>query len=109
MIDLDALESLLAKATPGPWAEEGPRDEEGTMCFQDAGGGLVGLACISSDTRVIIALRSAAPALIAEVRRLERMEAVIGAVLSEQAQVEHEIGCARCLADRMMQAMRDEE
>lgn len=71
-LDLTHLETLLAAATPGPWFndQEDPIVESATeMIGQNilAGSHERDLA----NTELIVALRNAAPALIARVRELE--------------------------------------
>jgi len=74
-LDLENLETLLAAATPGPW-EESKNDPNG---IGNASGGDVasnyansqGGICYQEDRALIVALRNAAPALIARVKELE--------------------------------------
>jgi len=80
-LDLDQLERLLSEATPGPWE---------ILYKTDAGDSQSYLAVVSADkldlahnqpwehmmftdddTKALVALRNAAPALIARVRELE--------------------------------------
>lgn len=65
--DLDALEQLLAKATPGPW-----RSFEDRLYFARQLGGFSLANCPQSteNVAVIADLRNAAPAMIAELRAL---------------------------------------
>lgn len=74
-LDLTHLETLLAAATPGPWYPHA-RDEHD---IEDSDGLTVagnyhyeeGGVCRQEDRDLIVALRNAAPALIARVRELE--------------------------------------
>ena len=82
--DLSALESLLAKATPGPWRNERTGDEETVMRIihgrRSAGGSEVCIVTTGSyndateagNAALIAAAVNALPALIARVRELEQ-------------------------------------
>ena len=90
-VDLDALDRLIAAATPGPWTRTKPqRDADGWPMGVGVAG--CGPGCMiyasppagsfpSSDAELIAALRNAAPALIAELRaaraELARMRDVL--------------------------------
>jgi len=64
--DLNALEAVLAKATPGQWQQ----DPIGDYYIRDGAGNVV-IRCDQNETRdLMIALHNAAPALIAEHRAL---------------------------------------
>ncbi len=71
MRDLDALEALLAAATPGPW--EARRDLSGWSAWHDGlpieVGDEGGLS--EPDAALIVALRNVAPELLAVVRAAE--------------------------------------
>ncbi len=71
MGDLDALEALLAAATPGPWEarrfDTYPR-ELWSLCHAPDEPPLCDDALYERDARAIAALRNVAPALIAVVR-----------------------------------------
>ena len=97
MTDLDELERLLAKATEGPWQY---RDDYTTEGFVTIIGSVDGeyidgkpectydvvcrcedeygerLANVGSNVRAIVALRNAAPAMIAELKALRRAAAI---------------------------------
>ena len=79
-VDLDALESALAKATPGEWLAYS------AMCCPDMGGvkaggsrvcadsvGRYGHPMTIEDAEAVEAMRRAVPLLIAEVRRLRAL------------------------------------
>ena len=100
--DLSALESLLAKATPGPWRNERTGDEETVMRIihgrRSAGGSEVCIVTTGSyndateagNAALIAAAVNALPALIARVRELERERGAAGyraaqAAMNEQA------------------------
>lgn len=82
MTDLDALERLLAEATPGPWERERVDDDAGEInakIYGPDGGDVCALfedarpeerSPVGPDARLICLLRNTAPALIQEVRRL---------------------------------------
>lgn len=82
--DLSALESLLAKATPGPWRNERTGDEETVMRIihgrRSAGGSEVCIVTTGSyndateagNAALIAAAVNALPGIIARVRELER-------------------------------------
>jgi methionine synthase II (cobalamin-independent) len=79
-VDLDALEQLLAKATPGPWHVSAgwPASNDGTMLFS-----LNGPVAHSdwenwgytnkADIELAAALHNAAPAMIAELKSLRAL------------------------------------
>ena len=79
--DTKALRALLEKATPGPWHWEG--HDEGTITSEAAGH--AGKSIVESDNRVygpsdadgelIVAMRSALPALLDAADRLAEVEA----------------------------------
>ena len=89
MIDLDELERLLKApgATPGPW------EQDRNYVRRQWGGGLT--SCDrTGDAALIVALRNAAPELIAEIRSLK--ETVKAA---HRAGFQHDMGpciCAVC-------------
>lgn len=82
--DLDALQALLDKATPGPWRNERTGDEETVMRIihgrRSAGGSEVCIVTTGSyndateagNAALIAAAVNALPALIARVRELEQ-------------------------------------
>jgi hypothetical protein len=86
MIDLDKLEALLAKATPGEWSVDGLGIKR--MNPPDS----IARACIVIEDReakrdnlaAIVAAHNATPELLAELRRLRRMEAAIGEALAAE-------------------------
>lgn len=77
--ELDRLESLLAKATPGPWDvvidPDGPprvyRGRSGGFCVSDRADHLRA----DADAGLIVGLRNAAPALLAAAREAEELRA----------------------------------
>lgn len=81
-LDLDALEKLLAEATPGPWHREmlelapgmltlGVGSESRPVCIVN---GVVESPVGNRDVVAICSLRNAAEQLIAAARRLEDLE-----------------------------------
>ena len=94
--DLDALEAVLAKATPGEW--EHHSDEDGVFDPTTIAAGDVPLfasedklpeSCMMHNAAAIVALHNAAPALIAEHRALlARVEALEGALTEAIERVE---------------------
>ena len=64
-IDLDALESALAAATPGEWEAT-----EYGKCRAEIDGVVCSCCLQPPDARAIVALHNAAPAMIAELRGL---------------------------------------
>lgn len=88
MDDLDALEALLAKATPGPWRTTAEEDENGVVrpmikgwrqepmglyvaaffAYADEGQGG------DDNARLVVAAVNALPTLLAELRRLRGVE-----------------------------------
>lgn len=85
MIDLDELEELEKKATPGPWKHKpgehdkthadvwGPRDGElyEPVCRIPADDVTTkGMREVKANTKLIVSLRNATPKLIEEVKRL---------------------------------------
>jgi hypothetical protein len=87
--DLDALDSLLAKATPARWAVMGPgggvwyvldphTDEECVAtCGRFDATANATVRDGEADACAIAALRNAAPALIAELRKLRAFKAAV--------------------------------
>jgi len=85
MIDLDAIEKLLAEATPGPWVVDGPTENsESYDCYyvraedrlpvaETDGWSWAGTPEDGKDARVIAALRNAAPTLLALARAGRRL------------------------------------
>jgi hypothetical protein len=87
--ELQAIEALAAAATPGPW-EAGNDIGEGEVYGVD-GYAVVGAAAqawtrreVDANTRFIAAARTAVPALVAEVRRLRRVEDAAKALSAAQ-------------------------
>lgn len=78
-LDLTHLETLLAAATPGPWAAD-----YNCTTFLYSTEFEVGRIESGQDADLIVALRNAAPALIARVRELEQ-------TVSEQELTIHEL------------------
>lgn len=86
MIDLDALERLLAEATPGPWTHDTPYygshvdsvAHYRTATFDPNQADGVGTFSNGPDAALIVLLRNTAPALIQEVRRLREAEREAG-------------------------------
>jgi len=86
-LDLDQLERLLSEATPGPWElKEKTYGKRGTYLIV-ADSKQNELATDEpwehsmfdpKDTRLLVALRNAAPALIARVRELEEALVYVG-------------------------------
>lgn len=76
-LDLTHLETLLAAATPGPWEIAGP-EKSWRWTVKDSKGNPMAWEAdyypemfILQDTQALVALRNAAPALIARIRELE--------------------------------------
>ena len=114
-LDLDALESLLAQATPAPWThfpDVEPLDaanSEARVCYTRDGetcewcialAGLTDdagawtpetLARWNADARLIAAMRNALPALIARVREAERERDALREALARYGR--HESDC----------------
>ena len=101
-LDLDALEALAQKATPGPWKP--------MVLWQD-GAWPVGPysrneATAKADAALISALRNALPALLALARRAEKAEAERDAAVAVLREVEWAIEghrydcCPRCHGER---------
>ena len=72
-LDLDALEAVLAKATPGEWRADGryvgtPNHMSYVAEVSDQNGNWSDTAKSTGDAAAIVALHNAAPALIAELR-----------------------------------------
>ena len=99
MVDLDRLQALHEAATPGPWARRGDvsikADPNGfsdvlipgpVRCGRYCLGGSSDIEVESSDLDLIVAMRNALPALLAEVRALraerERTEAALREIAS---------------------------
>ena len=82
MIDLDALERLLAEATPGRWRVDGSfdiyRDPNGAP---DDNGDIVCRGYDHADARLIVAMHSALPELIAAARERDGLRAEQGELL----------------------------
>ena len=87
-LDIDALEALLAKATPGPWRADPKRlimnGQQGPIMSYLAGSGAepegmkVSLASERvADHKLVAALRNAAPALLKAARQEEKMRAAL--------------------------------
>lgn len=82
---IDEVEGLLAKATPGPWTREKPKHDGSGWPMGMAVAGTPGRQTIyaraesgsfpSADCDVIVALRNAAPDLIAVVRAAAKVAA----------------------------------
>lgn len=102
MLDLDALEALLAKATPGEWSLSQPSagycsiNAERTPIIYTTSAG-----CQNAEANhiAIVAIHTAAPALIAELRELradEKMHVdVIGDLMAETTTLKAEIEKSR--------------
>ena len=89
MVDLNELKRLEAAATPGPWRQDptypdtftwGPHgemvadhDANGEMRTRGVGGNLP----IAINAALVVALRNAAPAIIAEIEELRRDKAIL--------------------------------
>jgi hypothetical protein len=101
---LGELEALLAEATPAPWHRDrtGQHLIAGDLVVAD-GRVLCGQFAESlseTDARLIAALRNAAPALIAEVRRLRAIEATARALVDA-------IGGAGTVADDQLLDLKE--
>lgn len=86
---LDALEALLAKATPGEWEfQTCPFDNYSYTLSAPAAKGnyshVIADICLrdpaKANAALIVALRNAAPDLIAKARRVEELEAALGEI-----------------------------
>jgi hypothetical protein len=82
-MDVDAIEALLAKATPGPWRASTDRADD--VYISDAAD-VVGIANMhycddcdgaTANAKAIVALINAAPTLLTELRRLREVEAAV--------------------------------
>jgi len=73
MIDLDKLERLEKAAFPSPWSID--MDRVVTTVYCETNGHHVGGFDDDPSASFIVALRNAAPALLAELRRLRAIEA----------------------------------
>ncbi len=100
MTDLDKLERLLKAATPGPWNAQCDGDGGGrgggwwSLRFGSEDQAVAWKVCTGQDAALIVALRNAAPELIAEIRSLK--ETVKAA---HRAGFQHDMGpciCAVC-------------
>lgn len=67
-VDLDALDALLAAATPGPWGLGG---EDECRIYSESE--WVGIATVSPEAKLIVAAVNALPGLIVEVRALREV------------------------------------
>jgi hypothetical protein len=74
-LDLDALDALLAKATPRPWLRDG------SCVYIHADDMHIAEADRHTDARLIVAAVNALPGLIAHVRALELVIAEVDALL----------------------------
>lgn len=133
-LDLDALEALLAKATPAPWthfpdvAADDAANSEARVCYtrdgetcewctalagttDDAGAWTPEtLARWNADARLIAAMRNALPALIARVRKADALAAEHEADrwrLAERIEREHRPTWYGAHADREDEPGRD--
>jgi len=101
--DLARLEALLAEATPGPWYEWqsaiGWRVER--IAFD-----LVARCEGEKDARMIAALRNAAPALLAEVRRLREVEEAAVALVAHYDDGHHDDDQCQNTLDGHTEALR---
>lgn len=94
---LDEWAALCEAATPGPWAaqEYGVRGSDGATEYVLVGGHGFGLAFAESSeegaatVELAAAARTAMPALIAEVRRLEAEKAKLLATAGESPPFQH--------------------
>ena len=76
MIDLDKLERLEKAAFPSPWSiDMEPGHGSWQRVFSERNGYHVGYFDDDPNTSFLVALRNAAPALFAELRRLRAIEA----------------------------------
>lgn len=86
-IDLDALEALIADATPAPWVADHAivrhPDADGPAVGQEIWLAWVGRDTVHANARLVAAARTALPELIAEVRRLRRIADLTQAFLDE--------------------------
>ena len=71
-IDIDKLEALQKSATPGPWIH-GYQDPR-SIFADDAGPSFICTPGHDGDADLFVAVRNALPELLAEVRRLRRIE-----------------------------------
>lgn len=95
-VDLDALEALIAAATPAPWRDcrhdDGgcqcghvwslPVDMVVARCYDEQPDGSLGLAAQKANARLIAAMRNALPALLADLARLRAIEAAAEALIA---------------------------
>lgn len=112
--DLSALESLLAKATPGPWRNERTGDEETVMRIihgrRSAGGSEVCIVTTGSyndateagNAALIAAAVNALPALIARVRELESDRTRLAQINANMAK--HDRAAALAMRERCIKA-----
>jgi len=101
VIDLDALERLLAEATPGPWVWRewgidygfvGPGDKT-TILFGEQSEGAV--EADDPDALALVALRNAAPELIALARSADAAYLAGAEAMRERAAACVDVAC-RC-------------
>lgn len=108
MIDLSALEALLAKMVSAPWLVD---DDGSAGLWGHAGSMVVTSWTESEDTAAgIVALVNAAPELLAEVRRLR--EEVAAFAMFVTVRTKHRspdctpADCAKCEAERILGEQR---
>lgn len=98
--DLDALEALLGKATPGPWGQE----PFGLIVSQEENESgkhaLIADPTGDANAALIVAAVNSLPALIARVRELERER--VHAIASARRDAEHDAALA--MRERCAQA-----
>lgn len=93
MTDIDKLEALERAATPAPWVyDDGIEQDEHTQhrARRESVGPFGADAARTDDCLFLAALRNAAPALFAEVRRLRAIEAAARGLM-----VPHKSRCAQ--------------
>ena len=81
-LDLDAIRRAMEAASPGPWVAEGRYVTDSTDCVYVCEVGNIGNPCVRRDRDLIVLLRNSAPALLAEIERLRRIEAAARDVLN---------------------------
>ena len=84
-MDIDALEALEQAATPGPWETAGPRCDDIIRWDGEHDGWNVARCDETADAALIVALRDAAPDLIAAARRADAAEAQVAVLWAEFA------------------------
>jgi hypothetical protein len=85
--ELQAIEALAAAATPGPWRAETDYRDDTTVLYtavHEGEGWVVAEGTLVHDAAFIAAARTAVPALVAEVRRLWRVEDAAKALSASQ-------------------------